>query len=86
MRRLESVVESRLEKFKDSIEIMAVKDQLVQLVSEARLKFESIKFTAPNMLSFHSNPIPSTEIGFLFEECQPKDFSWEEVSLHAVQH
>ena len=67
MRRSESVVESRLEKFKDSIEIMAVKDQLVELVIEAQLKFESIKFTAPNMLSFHSNPIPSTEIGFLFE-------------------
>ena len=70
MRRSESVVESRLEKFKDSIEIMAVKDQLVQLVSEARLKFESIKFTAPNMLSFHSNAIPCTEIGFLFESAK----------------
>ena len=67
MRRSESVVEGRLEKFKDSIEIMAVKDQLVQLVSASRLNCESIKFTAPNMLSFHSNPIPSTEIGFLFE-------------------
>ena len=70
MRRSESVVEGRLEKFKDSIEIMAVKDQLIELISEARLNFESIKFTAPNMLSFHSNPLPSTEIGFLFEPAE----------------
>ena len=49
---------------------MAVKGQLIQLVSEARLNFDSIKFTAPNMLSFHSNPIPSTEIGFLLEPAE----------------
>ena len=70
MRRSESVVESRLEKITDSIEIMAVKDQLVQLVSEARLNCESIKFTAPKMLFFHSNPLPCTDIGFLFEPAE----------------
>ena len=48
---------------------MAVKNELVQLISEVRLKPEALKFTTPNTMSFSSNP-PNTELGFLFEPAE----------------
>ena len=77
MRNSESVVEGRLEKLKDSIEIMALKDELMQLISKVRVSRESIKFTVPYTISFSSNPSPSYEIGLLFELAEKdatKDF------------
>ena len=70
MRNSESVVEGRLEKLKDSIEIMASKDELMQLISKVRVSRESIKFTVPYTISFSSNPSPSNEIGLLFEPAE----------------
>ena len=66
---MESIVEGKLEILKDSIEIMTVKNELVQLISEVRLKSEALMFTAPNMISFLTNP-PNTDIGFLFEPAE----------------
>ena len=40
-------MEGRLEKLKDSIEIMALKDEIMQLISKVRVSRESIKFTVP---------------------------------------
>ena len=70
MRNSESVVEGRLEKLKDSIEIMPMKDELMQIISKVRVSRESIKSTVPNTISFSSNPSPSNEIGFLLEPAQ----------------
>ena len=70
MRNSESVVEGRLEKLKDSIEIMPLKDELMQLISKVRVSRESIKFTDPYTISFSSNPSPSNEIGILFEPAE----------------
>ena len=70
MRNSESVVEGRLEKLKDSIEIMASKDEIMQLISKVRVSRESIKFTVPYTISFSSNPSPSNEIGVLFEPAE----------------
>ena len=69
MRKSESTVEGKLERLNDSIEIMVVKNELVQLISEVRLNPDALKFTAPNMISFSSHP-PNTEIGFLFEPAE----------------
>ena len=57
MRNSESIVQDRLKKMKDSIEITAETDELMQIVSEVRLNYESIKFTVPNTISFSSNSI-----------------------------
>ena len=70
MRKSESVVEGRLEKLKNSIEIMPIKDELMQLISKVRVSRESIKFTVPYTISFSSNPSPSNEIGLLIEPAE----------------
>ena len=70
MRNSESVVEGRLEKLKDSIEIMPLKDELMQIISKVRVSRESIKFTVPYTISFSSNPSPSNEIGLLIEPAE----------------
>lgn len=67
MRRSESIVGDELERMKDSIKIMAAKDELIQLISDVRFDRESIKFTAPINISFSPNASPRKEIGFLFE-------------------
>ena len=72
MRKSESIVECKLERLKDSIEIIAVKNELVQLISELRLNPEALKFTPPCKISFSSNP-PNSEIGFLFEPAEKHD-------------
>ena len=70
MRNSESVVEGRLEKLKDSIEIMPLKDELMQIISKVRVSRESIKIAVPYTISFSSNPSPSNEIGLLFEPAE----------------